>query len=156
MKRFIGNYRGMMVGAGLTGLALVAGIGLGPHMGFTAGPKTPVWTERAVNVAPMQAQVPNWVELAKTLKPAVVNVSTKRVESGPGMRGPSGGGDPFEHFYRRFGDQAPKRRVRSIGSGFAIDSHGDIITHNHVPGGATERGVTLSDGRALPRRLAGR
>ena len=73
----------MLVGAGLVGLALVAGVGLGPHMGFTAGPKTPLWTERAVNVAPTQVQAPNWVELAKELKPAVVNVSTKRVESGP-------------------------------------------------------------------------
>ena len=97
----------MLVGAGLVGLALVAGVGLGPHMGFTAGPKTPLWTERRVNVAPMQVQAPNWVELAKELKPAVVNVSTKRVEGGPQMRGPSGSGDPFEQFYRQFGDQAP-------------------------------------------------
>ena len=81
MKRFFGNYGGMFVGAGLVGLALVAGIGLGPHLGMTAGPKTPLWTERAVTPPPSQVQAPNWVELAKELKPAVVHVSTKR-ESG--------------------------------------------------------------------------
>ena len=156
MKRFIRNHRGMVVGAGLVGLALVAGVGLGPHMGFTAGPKTPLWTERAVNVAPTQVQAPNWVELAKELKPAVVNVSTKRVESGPQMRGPSGSGDPFEQFYRQFGDQAPKRNVRSMGSGFAINSNGHIVTNNHVVEGATEIIVKLSDGRELAAKLVGR
>ena len=149
MKRFIRNHRGMVVGAGLVGLALVAGVGLGPHMGFTAGPKTPLWTERAVNVAPTQVQAPNWVELAKELKPAVVNVSTKRVESGPQMRGPSGSGDPFEQFYRQFGDQAPKRSVRSMGSGFAINSNGHIVTNNHVVEGATEIIVSCR-GRSSP------
>ena len=156
MKRFIRNHGGKLVGAGLVGLALVAGVAFGPHMGFTAGPKTPLWTERAVNVAPTQVQAPNWVELAKELKPAVVNVSTKRVESGPQMRGPSGGGDPFEQFYRQFGDQAPKRSVRSMGSGFAINSNGHIVTNNHVVEGATEIIVKLSDGRELTAKLVGR
>ena len=55
MKGLIRKHRGMLVGGGLVGLALVAGVGLGPHMGFTAGPKTPLWTERAVNVVPTQA-----------------------------------------------------------------------------------------------------
>src|SRR4026209_2757011 len=58
MKRFIRNCRGMVVGAGLVGLALVAGVGLGPHMGFTAGPETPVWTEPAVPAPPTQRARP--------------------------------------------------------------------------------------------------
>ena len=66
------------------------------------------------------------------------------------MRGPSGSGDPFEQFYRQFGDQAPKRSVRSMGSGFAINSNGHIVTNNHVVEGATEIIVKLSDGRELP------
>ena len=155
MKRFIRNHRGMVVGAGLVGLALVAGVGLGPHMGFTAGPKTPLWTERAVNVAPTQVQAPNWVALAKALKPAVVNVSTKRVEAGH-VRGPSGSGDPFEQSFRQFGDQAPKRNVRSLGSGFVINCNGHIVTNNHVVDGATEIRVKLSDGRELPAKIIGR
>jgi serine protease Do len=144
----------MFVGAGLVGLALIAGIGLGPHLGMTAGPKTPLWTERAVTAPPSQVQAPNWVELAKELKPAVVHVSTKR-ESGREMRGP-GQGDPFEQFYRQFGDPMPKKNVRASGTGFAINSNGHIITNNHVVEGATEITVKLSDGRELSAKLVGR
>ena len=31
------------------------------------------------------------------------------------------GGDPFEQFFRQFGDQ-PRRSVRSLGSGFVINA----------------------------------
>src|SRR5512144_2863828 len=119
MKKNFGKHGGKLLGAGLVGLALVAGVGLAPHLGFTAGPRTPLWTERSVAVAPTQVQAPNWVQIVKELKPAVVNVSTKRVEGGAsparGFSGP-GQGDPFEQFFRQFGDQAPKRSVRSMGS----------------------------------------
>ena len=154
MKDFFRKHSGMFVGAGLVVGALAAGIGIGPHLGLTAGPKTPLWTERAVTAPPSTVQVPNWVELAKQLKPAVVHVSTKR-DSGPAMRS-SGSGDPFEQFYRQFGDQMPKRNVRASGTGFAINSNGHIITNNHVVEGASEITVKLSDGRELPAKLVGR
>jgi serine protease Do len=155
MKRLFGKHRWAWPATALVGLGLVAGVGLGPHLGFTAGPRTPLWTERAVSVAPAPVQAPNWVEIARQVKPAVVHVSTKRVEGGPQMRSPFAPGDPFEPFFKPFGEQ-PRRSVRSMGSGFIINAHGHIITNNHVVEGASEITVKLSDGREWSAKVVGR
>ncbi|HUM16245.1 MAG TPA: DegQ family serine endoprotease [Candidatus Nitrosotalea sp.] len=157
MKRFFRSHRWTWPVAGLVGLGLIAGVGMAPHWGFTAGTRAPLWSERTVDVAPATTQAPNWVELAKQLKPAVVNVSTKRVEGGSegAMRSPFGQGDPFEQFFKQFGEQ-PRRSVRSMGSGFIINATGQILTNNHVVDGATEITVKLSDGRELTAKVMGR
>ena len=156
MNHIFRNHRWTWLTGGLVSLALVAGVGLGPHLGFTAGPKAPLWTERSMDVAPGPVQAPNWVELAKQLKPAVVNVSTKRMESGMSMRGPFGQGDGLDQFFKQFGEQTPRRSVRSMGSGFVINANGHIVTNNHVVEGATEIIVKLSDGRELTAKVIGR
>ena len=78
MRGFFQNHRGKWAVTALVALALATGVGLGPHLGFTASARAPLWTERTVDVAAAPAVGPNWVELASKLKPAVVNVSTKR------------------------------------------------------------------------------
>src|SRR4029453_13229724 len=50
----------------------------------------PLWSEHQVTQAVPAPPPSPWVQLARELKPAVVNVSTKRVEEGGG--GPWGGG----------------------------------------------------------------
>src|SRR5215831_18600828 len=149
------RFRNTFLAGALVALALVTGVALGPHLGFTQGPKAPLWTDRPHDAAPAPVAMPNWVQLAKELKPAVVNVSTKRVEGGTQMKSPFGQGDPFEQFFKQYGEQ-PRRSVRSMGSGLVINPTGHIITNNHVVEGATEIMVKLSDGRELSAKVLGR
>src|SRR5262245_52265807 len=154
MNRLHNHSRTFLAGA-LVALALVTGIALAPHLGFTQGPRAPLWTDRPHDTAPAPVATPNWVQLVKELKPAVVNVSTKRVEGGTQMKSPFGQGDPFEQFFKQYGEQ-PRRSVRSMGSGFIINPTGHIITNNHVVENATEIMVKLSDGREFTAKVVGR
>jgi serine protease Do len=104
---------------------------------------------------------PDFVDLAKRLKPTVVNISTAKVIT-PQKRlkrpSPSPfGTDPFEDFFERFFEGAPQRphKERSLGSGFIISDQGYILTNNHVVAGATEIKVKLADGREFKGEIKG-
>src|SRR5438309_6367617 len=128
---------------GTTALALAAALVAGlPRVGLTK-PQAPLWSERPATSGGSAPAASPWVELARALKPAVVNISTKHVDSGT---------QSLEQF---FGGR-PRRTVRSLGSGFVVNPAGFIVTNNHVVDGATEIKVTLADGRELPGRLLGR
>jgi serine protease Do len=130
----------------------------------TAGPEpTPNPVVMPVATAP---QVPmasggrNFVEIAKMVKPAVVNIAATR--SGKSGEGPqvSPFDDPF--FRRFFGDEFFKRdqphrerKERGQGSGVIVDSTGLIITNNHVVNKADEIRVFLSDKREFKGKLIG-
>ncbi len=101
-------------------------------------------------------------EVAKKVSPAVVFISTEKLED-VRMRG---NGAPFDdEFFRRFfgqpfpdepqGGQPRQRRVQGQGSGFIVSSDGYILTNNHVVGDADEVLVQLQDGRELKARLVG-
>ena len=132
---------------GVVAAAVVGLVALAPHLGHTNTPGA-LWSERPVPIAPA-AVVPqaSWVELTRALKPAVVNISTRRVEESVQLQGPFGDNEPLQQFFKRFGEQPPPRRtVRSMGSGFIINPAGYIVTNNHVVEGATEIRVKI-DGR---------
>jgi serine protease Do len=159
MHRLALRYRAAWLGVVVA--AIVGLVALAPHLGHTSTAQ-PLWSERPVTVAPAAvAPAPNWVELTRALKPAVVNISTKRVEErvqlqNPfGDRSPFGDNDPFQRFFKQF-EQQPRRTVRSMGSGFIINPAGYIVTNNHVVEGATEIRVKIDDGRELPGKVVGR
>jgi len=99
-----------------------------------------------------------FVNIAKKLDPAVVNVSTKsKIEKTHRNFRPPGGGRPgpgqrrspdsFRDFYDKFFGERPNQKPkRGMGSGFVIDKEGHILTNNHVIEGAEEIIVSLEDG----------
>jgi serine protease Do len=101
----------------------------------------------------------SFVDVAKVVKPAVVNIFATRNGSSE-----EGKGTPFEDpFFRRFfGEEwmkrfeAPKeRKERGLGSGVIVDPNGLIITNNHVVSKADEIKVFLSDKREFKAKLVG-
>jgi len=105
---------------------------------------------------------PDFVELAKQLKPTVVNIGTekkprqqRRQQLRPYGNSPFGN-DPFQDFFDRFfEDQIPQQRQKSLGSGFIISADGYILTNNHVVDGADEIKVKFDNGRELKGEVRG-
>jgi serine protease Do len=131
----------------LATLAVVLGIVLAaPHWGFGRPPASgPVWSERPIDVPKTTVVAPDWVALARALKPAVVNVAVKKVDEAP-----------MPEFFRQFFGGEPRREARGLGSGFVIDPDGYIVTNNHVVEDATEITIRFADGRELPAKVLGR
>lgn len=117
--------------------------------------------------------LPDFRELAKSAGPAVVNISTEKTEQLSPMQRRGypfppdffrGLPDPFERFFGPFGpfgpfgggqdgddngQEAPRRRSSSLGSGFIISADGYLVTNHHVVKGADVIKVTL--GQKSPR-----
>ncbi|NIO12201.1 MAG: Do family serine endopeptidase, partial [Deltaproteobacteria bacterium] len=105
--------------------------------------------------------LPDFVNLAKALRPAVVNISTSQAGGGsqPSAPSPFGEEDPFSEFWRRFfGDPMPRGpfRQKSLGSGFVVDKEGYILTNNHVIESGDKIIVRLSDDEEFEAKLIGR
>src|SRR5437868_14150337 len=64
-----------------------------PGLGHTKAINGPLWTDRLSGTPPPAVvTAPNWAEIARLVKPAVVNVSAKRQPDPTSMSGPSASG----------------------------------------------------------------
>ncbi|MDF5737368.1 MULTISPECIES: HhoA/HhoB/HtrA family serine endopeptidase [unclassified Nostoc] len=97
---------------------------------------------------------PNFiVKVVQQVGPAVVRIDSSRTIT---SRVPDEFNDPF--FRRFFGDAAPQPRQRverGSGSGFIINSSGQIVTNSHVVDGADKVTVILKDGRTFEGKVLG-
>ncbi len=102
-----------------------------------------------------------FVQVAKVVEPAVVNINTESIvkaqpkrgqqKRGTNPRAPQGQ-DPFEDFFDRFfggqggeqGGQNGDIRSRSLGSGIVVDPKGYILTNRHVVNEADRIRVKLA------------
>ncbi|MDW7653782.1 MAG: DegQ family serine endoprotease [Nitrospiraceae bacterium] len=151
----------------LIAVGIVIGLVMASDMSWlpngTAGPApVPAPLARPVATAP---QLPmtggsgkNFVEIAKSVKPAVVNIAAART----GKSGEEPQGSHFDNpFFRRFfGDELKRERPKEPkekgqGSGVIVDPSGLIITNNHVVDKADDIRVVLSDKREFKARLIG-
>ena len=154
----------LLMAGGVIGVVVSADLGwipTGHAVPETAGDAAPVARPVASAVQPSLpgAGGQSFVDVAKSVKPAVVNIFATRSGSNEGSQS-----TPFEDpFFRRFfGEEwmkrfeAPKeRKERGLGSGVIVDSSGLIITNNHVVNKADDIKVFLSDKREFKAKLVG-
>ena len=149
----------------LVGAGIVIGVVVASDLGWLpfghAVPEAPVKPAPTTPLTPVAVVGDhNFVQIAKAVKPAVVNIFTTRTGKSPEGPHAMPFDDPFfrrffgEEFFKRF--EAPReRKERSLGSGVIVDSKGLIITNNHVVAKADEIKVYLSDKREFKAKLVG-
>jgi serine protease Do len=111
-----------------------------------------------VSVAQARPAPESFADLAESLLPVVVNISTtQKVQNADAT-------DQLEDLFRDFldrqdgdkdGDIPKARKATSLGSGVIIDPEGYIVTNNHVIENAEEITVTTHDNKELKAKLVG-
>ncbi len=97
----------------------------------------------------------SFTDLAKKMKPSVINIRSTKIVKHPGRGFWSPFGDEF--FERFFGENPPREFPQnSLGSGFIIDEKGYILTNNHVIEKADKIKVRLSDEEEFDAEVVGR
>lgn len=129
---------------------------------FFSHPSMPVAQPQAAQAlaSPVQSRLPlsadgsNFVtSVVERVGPAVVRIDASKTVT---SQAPEVFNDPF--FREFFGGVPvpPQRQIqRGSGSGFIINSNGQILTNAHVVDGADEVKVTLKDGRSFKGRVLG-
>ena len=92
-----------------------------------------------------------FAEVAESVNPTVVQITSERVTNGGQGRNPFQG-TPFEDFFG--GPQAP-RRQQGLGSGVIVRENGYIVTNNHVVEGSDELTVNMQNGNSYTAEIVG-
>jgi serine protease Do len=148
---------------------LIALLLVGSVIGFGYGMSTAIKASHAGPApAPAVSETPmvpaNFTDLARTVRPGVVNIQVvkkvKNVDFGfrrfPGN--PFGDQNPFGDFFGPFSEGNPPRgyKQQGVGSGFVMNKEGYILTNNHVVEDADQIKVKLANGKEYDGKVVGR
>jgi putative serine protease PepD len=127
-------------------LAIGAAAGAGAYALSNHGSKTPSAAPVVVPAQPASStsSVDSLTELYNKDAPGVVDITVESTTSGG-----SSGGFPF-------GNPGGSQKQRAEGTGFEIDSKGNILTAEHVVDKATSIKVTFQDGSTAKATLVGK
>ncbi len=150
----------LLAGGVLLGVVLASEMGWVPTGHAVPVPRPAKPVPAAVPPAAVAGGEQGFVQIAKTVKPAVVNIFATRSRRGSGE--PHGAPPDDAFFHRFFGDEwfrrfeAPRlHKERSLGSGVIVRPDGLIMTNNHVVSQADDIKVFLSDKREFKAKLIG-
>src|ERR1700722_5217852 len=103
-----------------------------------------------------------FIDVAASVSPAVVNISSEWTEDVQGLGQFGNMNDLWRYFFNgpngNGGAQAPeyKQKQRSLGSGFIVTADGIIVTNAHVVGKAQKVTVTFENGTTYPAKVIGK
>src|SRR5712691_12555735 len=139
--------------AALAAVCLLTGIGI---VAILAGRPAVAQEELQAAARAPEALSASFVEVARRVEPAVVNIDTLQASSEVAESDNDDKSDrtpknPLDDLYRR---QLP-RPTRGVGSGFIIDPKGFILTNNHVIEGASRITIGLPSGERFRGKVVG-
>ncbi|MGE0116641.1 MAG: DegQ family serine endoprotease [Dongiaceae bacterium] len=110
----------------------------------------------AATAAQARSAPESFADLAQSLLPGVVNISTTQNVAEESITGEENLDQFFKDFFERQRRNNPQQhRTTSLGSGFVIDPTGYIVTNNHVIAEADEITVRFHDDSELKATLVG-
>src|SRR5436309_5932850 len=139
--------------AALAVVCVLTGMGIGAIL---AGRPAVAQNDLQSAVRAPEALSASFVEVARRVEPAVVNIDTLQAsndvaESDNDDKSDRTPKSPLDELYRR---ELP-RPTRGVGSGFIIDPKGYILTNNHVIEGASRITVGLLSGDRFRGKVVG-
>src|SRR5205823_3124122 len=137
----------------LAAVCLLTGIGIGAIL---AGRPAVAQEELQAAARAPEALSASFVEIARRVEPAVVNIDTLQsspdvAESDNEDKADRTPGNPLYDMLRR----QPQRPTRGVGSGFIIDAKGYILTNQHVIDGASRITIGLQTGERFRGKVIG-
>jgi len=138
--------------AALAVVGVLTGMGIGAIL---AGRPAVAQDETQAAARAPEALSASFVEIARRVEPAVVNIDTLQAseiaESDNEDKSDRTPSNPLYDMLRR----QPPRPTRGVGSGFIIDPKGYIVTNQHVIEGATRITIGLQTGERFRGRVVG-